>query len=1121
MTRRCLCLLLVLLFTSPIFAQRDLGFDNRKPSGQDYLKPEESLARMKVPAGFEVKLVAAEPDVINPIAFTIDERGRLWVVECFEYPKRTPKGQKPRDRIKILEDTDGDGKVDKVTIWAEGKDLPLGWDLATGIEVGNGGVYLGAAPHLFFLQDTKGAGKCDKQEVLLSGFGSQDTHETLNTFQWGPDGLLYGLHGIFTQSKVGEVKLNAAVWRYRHLVAKSTGDFDIFAEGTSNPWGLDFDPHGQAFLTACVIPHAFHMIPGGTYIRQAGGSFNPYAYGLLKEISDHRHHAESGWAHAGALILQGDHIPEEYRGHLLMGSIHGCVVKRDVLERQGSTFIAKHAPDFLVSGDKNFRPINLRWGPDGAIYVIDWHDQNPCHQAHPDSWDQKHGRIYKIQRTGAKQVASGDLSKKSSAELVELLKNNSAWWHRTALRLLKERGDRSVAPQLLELVLQDKGAQHSLRGLWGLYVLGAFDDAVAEKTLGHKSFWVRAWTIRLLGESGKISEKMLARFAAMAVKDESPEVRLQLASTCQRLRSTDMLTILHNLIRRQNDARDACLPLMIWLAYEPQTVTHRDAVLGWLKENAAGNLLATDEIVPRVMRRLVATDKPEDLAACVGFLSRVTESTVRRRALEGLLLALQQRQLDAPAEWKQAFAELTKDRDAEVQRLSRRLAVNFRDPEAIRRSLAIARDTSRPAGERAEAVRDLALAHPAEALTPLVELVARDADTAVRSEACRALSAYDGPEVPKLLLAGWKSYPPALRVEAVNLLTGRKEWARALLTAVGDKRVPATDLTNNYILRIHAFRDKELNSQIEKVWGRLRDTPAELNALIDKMRLALHDGRGSFERGRKIFENQCAKCHKFEGKGANVGPDLDGAARDIEYLLANIIDPNRVIGQPYFVRVAELKNGKVETGLLAEEDEQSITLKTENDKLTKILKKDIEGPVRIQEKSVMPEGLGNNMTVQDLRDLIRYVMVHPFLTDVSIAGPYGVKETPTIDFNNPTATKAMSWQQPMVGVPGRIALPAAKAAAITFVVGRVTAPSPMKTRLQLGAAHQVRVWVNGKEAYNAKPGATANPDQAGADVELREGVNHILLLVTYQGDREVVYARLLDPNRRLVYPEVK
>ncbi|HEV3081185.1 MAG TPA: PVC-type heme-binding CxxCH protein, partial [Gemmataceae bacterium] len=213
MAYRRLLLALAILSSWPLpvsLAQSEYGFVNTRPSGQPYLSPEESAKRMQVPPGWEVKVFAAEPDIINPIAFTVDERGRLWVVECYEYPRRTPPGKMPRDRIKLLEDTTGSGKADKVTVWAEGKELPR-FDMASGIEVGHGGVFLGAAPYLLFLQDTNGAGHYDKHEILLRGFGSQDTHEVLNTLQWGPDGRLYGLHGIFTQSKVGEVKMNAAI----------------------------------------------------------------------------------------------------------------------------------------------------------------------------------------------------------------------------------------------------------------------------------------------------------------------------------------------------------------------------------------------------------------------------------------------------------------------------------------------------------------------------------------------------------------------------------------------------------------------------------------------------------------------------------------------------------------------------------------------------------------------------------------------------------------------------------------------------------------------------------------------------------------------------------------------
>jgi putative membrane-bound dehydrogenase-like protein len=1122
---------LLVAAAAPARAQKEHGFDNTKTSGQPYWKPEESLKGMKVPDGWEIKVFAAEPDIINPISFTVDEKGRLWVVECYEYPKRTPDGKKPKDRIKILEDTTGAGKADKVTIWAEGKDFPAGdhprhngFDLASGIEVGDGGVYIGAAPYLFFLQDKKGAGHCDTIDVLLKGFGSEDTHEVLNTLQWGPDGLLYGLHGIFTHSTVGETKIDAAVWRYN---AKSK-HFDIFAEGTSNPWGMDFDAHGQCFLACCVIPHFFHMIPGGTYIRQDGrqtGS-NPYSFGQLKEICDHTHHKESGWAHAGTLVLQGDQIPEEYRGSVLMGSIHGCCVKRDILSEHGSTFVAKHAPDFLASADKNFRPINLRWGPDGSIYLIDWHDQNPCHQAAPDSWDMTHGRIYKIQRKDAKNDPAPDLSKKTSKELVDLLKNNDPWRYRTALRLLNERAARDVAPQLEDLLAKSTDDKFSLRALWALFAVGAFDDAVADKALDNKSPWVRSWAVRLLGESGNVSATMLKRFTDLADKDEAPQIRLQLASTAQRLKSQGTLPLIENLMKHKNDAKDPCLPLMIWLALEPSVVGDRNPTLDWLKQNAPGNPLVLDEIVPRTLRRLVATGKPEDLAACVAFLGDVKDSAVRRKALEGMLTALQNRLVDPPAEWKKVLESLQQDKDQEVARLAGRLAVNFRDLEALARALTTAQDVKKPMKERIDAVRDLGLGHPSNALQPLETLLKQERDPDMQCEICRSLGAYDNSDIAKAVLVNWKDYPPPVRTEAVNLFSGRKDWAADLLTAVGKKEVPRTDLNDNTILRIRALKSAQLNKQIEDVWGKVRDTPAELNALIDKMRGDLYESRASFTRGAKVFDNQCRKCHKFEGTGHEVGPNLDGAARDIEYLLINVIDPNRVVGAPYFQRIVKLKKGTVKTGLLAAEDDQSITLKTENDALTVIQKKDIDEDdgITIAQKSMMPEGLDKAMSVQDFRDMVRFVMANPFLTDVAVAGPFPAKKTVAIDTAKPLDSKEIDWTWPLVGVPGRIPLPSAKGdgEVTAHIAAELTTSAAMKTKLLLGAVHPLRVILNGKEVYQGKPAAKdLAPDQAVVEVELREGVNQLLIQATYKGDKEAVFVRFLDPQRKLRYPEGK
>jgi len=1122
-----LCALALLFPYAPVHAQKQFGFDNRKASGQPYLDPQETVKRFQVQPGYEVTLFAGEPDVINPVAFTVDERGRLWVVENFEYPQRTPPGQKPRDRIRVLEDTDGDGRVDRSTVWADGQTMPIGWDLATGIEIGHGGVFLGAPPYLFFLRDTDGDGKCDKQEILLKGFGSQDTHETLNTFQWGPDSKLYGLHGVFTNSVVEGIKMNAAVWRYSPQApggkGQVEGTFDIFAEGTSNPWGMDFDSQGQCFLACCVIPHLFHMVPGGTYKRQAGSSFNPYAYGLLNEICDHIHHKESGWAHAGLLYLDGSHVPEPLRGSLIMGSIHGCSIKRDTLRPNGSTYIGGHANDFLVSGDKNVRPINLRWGPDGSIYLIDWHDQNPCHQAPKESWDKERGRIYRIQRTQAARTQREgpvDLAKKSSKELVALLTHDIPYQYRTALRLLNERRDRAIGGELRNLAFKSENAIHALRGLWGMYAIGIFDDQAALDALSSANPWLRYWGVRFAGEAGEVSAKVLERLTELARTEPTPQVRLQLASTCQQLKKQDVLPILHHLLTHKEDARDACLPLLIWLALEPRVQTGAGgATLDWLRDNAAGNALVTDHIVPRTMRRLVAEDRPENLQACVAFLAGVQDSAVRRRALEGLTEALKNRQVDPPSSWKSAFANLLKDNDTGVQDLARRLAVNFQDPQAIARALTLAVSTEATTAVRLEALRDIALSRPARGLQVLQQLLRDEKSPELLCEVCRALASYDQPEIAGTVLGEWKQLPPAVRSEAVNLLAARKAWASELLTAVGKGNVPRTDLNDNAILRISTFKDAALNEQVEKVWGRFRPTPAELETLIAKMRDYLHTplttggsavgtAGNSFERGRKVFDHQCAKCHKFDGRGATVGPNLDGAGRDIEYLLTNILDPNRVIGQPYFVHLVELKDGRIEQGILAAEDNRSITLKAENDVVKVIQRKDIEGKILSQPKSIMPEGLANNMTAQDFRDLLRYVMAHPFLTHVTTAGPFPNDRLP--------ADSSIDWREVAAGLTGRIPLPPGKAGAAVLVAMEIVAPHAMNTQLQLGAAQPLQVFLNGKLAYKGTPGSTpVLPDQAAVAIQLMEGRNQLRFVVSCRDAESVLYVRPLDPERKL------
>jgi putative membrane-bound dehydrogenase-like protein len=1109
------------------YAQREYGFDNTKPSGQPYLKPEESLKRMKIADGFEIHLAAAEPTIINPIAFTVDEKGRLWVVECFEYPKRTPKGQMPRDRIVILESTKGDGVYDKRTVFAEGKDFPMSFDMASGIEVGYGGVFLGAPPYLWFIENKND--KPGKFEVLLKGFGSQDTHEMLNTFQWGPDGWLYGLHGVFTSSEVvqGEpgasatgvsekpktqqkppvadapgspaVKLNAGVWRYHPRTKK----FEVFAEGTSNPWGMDWrNTDGEFILCCCVIPHLFHIVPGGIYKRQAGASFNPYAYGEIKEICDHTFHKESGWAHAGLISLDAPHIPEKWRNSVIFGSIHGCSVKQNILERKGSTFVAHRGDDFLVSGDKNFRPINLKWGPGGDIYLIDWHDQNPCHQAKPDAWDYEHGRIFRISVKGSMPKPAPDVRKLLKTDFLAAFDPKDPFLVRASLQAVREITVAGKKRQELDMAFGRKEEQTSANEFSWIWTATHFDDTTPRSTMFHLEMWLSrhpqglgvtdepVQMLRMIrsstGELDNAQFRDLEKYTSL-VQSES-EVR-ELASLLQRYRNdTRARALLHVLLAKKQFSADPQIPLLVWLAYEANLFYDVEAELTWLKSDAPNNVLVTDHIVPRVMRRLIATGWREDRAACINFIEAVEDAAVRKRALEGLAEATKGQTFDAPPKWQAVYKSLLADKNPDVVKLARTLAVSFRDPAAVKHALAVAADAAKALPERIDAIRAIGTLKPDDGARLLLNL-ANGGDPTLQLEAVRALGGYANQDIAKELLANWAKYPSAVRAEAANVLATRKDSARQLLDAVGAKKVARKDLTDNTILRIRSFNDGSLNKRIEEVWGKFRATPKELDDLINKMRTSLYAGPASFAHGKQVFEQHCAKCHKFEGRGAEVGPPLDGASRDIEYLLGNVLDPNRVIGQPYFVHVVERKNGTSEVGLLVAEDPQTITLKVENAVQKVIAKADIESHT-VQEKSLMPEGLTKGMTDQDFRDLLRYVMANPFIIRVTLDG------------------KPLT-----VGTPGRIPL----AAGETTVVAEVTAAGAMKTKLQLGGNAELEVKLNGKVVYQGRPGED-RPDAASADVELAAGANRIEVRAKSK-TKSALYVRLLDPDRKLKYPE--
>jgi putative membrane-bound dehydrogenase-like protein len=963
----------------PSFPQRPASLtpDVYKYAG---LEPKKAAEVMTVPDGFSVKLFAGEPDVKQPIAFCIDDRGRLWVVEAYSYPQRQPEG-KGKDRILIFEDSQGTGTFDKRTVFMEGLNL------VSGIELGFGGVWIGAAPYLMFIPIKEGEDKpAGEPKILLDGWGWQDTHETLNTFTWGPDGWLYGCHGVFTHSKVGKpgtpdkdrVPLNAGIWRYhptKHL-------FEVFAEGTSNPWGLDFDEHGQAFVEACVIPHNWHIIQGARYQRQAGNHFNPYTYADIPTVAEHRHYVGAtphggngksdsvggGHAHSGTMIYQGGAWPKEYDGKMFMGNIHGHRLNIDVLAPSGSGFIARSHLDFLLSHDSWAMFVNLQSGPDGNAFVIDWYDRQSCHTGNPQMWDRSNGRIYKICYKDAQPVAGIDLNRLTDKELIELQVSENQWYVRHSRRLLQERAAQSATRRaaIQEAIGQRFGraAHVDYRMLWALHVTGGLTPRFVALP---GSTYFRAWMIQLALEDKEPSPMMPFELMEELAKDDpSPVVRLYLASGLQRLQPEHRWGTLKNLVAHAEDATDHNLPLMYWYAAEPLAAKDPGRAL---------DLALASKVPPLpkfMVRRVSSAGTPEAVALVVEKLANAKTNALQLAILRGLQDGLKgRRDVAMPAAWPKAFATLESSNDSNVRSAAVALAVTFGDPKAFAALREVLAKPQVALASRQEALTTLVAARDKQVVPLLHQLLA---DPALRGPALRGLAIYDDAKTPEKVLAVYATLSSAEKRDALATLASRSSYGKALLDAVASKKVPAPDVSADLVRQLRNLNDKVLDQRIAEVWGIVRATPAERAKQIAEWKrlLTVQTKPADPMLGRAMFAKVCQQCHTLYGVGGKVGPEITGANRaSLDYLLENILDPSAVIPKEYTSTIIELKDGRVITGIIKGETPAAYTVVTANETLT-IPRGDVD-KLKTSELSMMPDDLLKDLSKDQVRALIAYL----------------------------------------------------------------------------------------------------------------------------------------------------
>lgn len=987
----------------------------RKEFVETGLSPSDAIKQMSLPEGFRIDLIASEPDVKQPIAMAIDERGRLWIAEAHSYPVREPEGE-GKDRILIFADEDGDGKFETRKVFMEGINL------VSGIEVGFGGVWVGAAPNLLFIPDKNHDDVPDgKPQILLDGWGYEDTHETLNSFVWGPDGWLYGCHGVFTHSKVGKpgtpdearTPLNAGVWRY-HPVRH---EFEVFAHGTSNPWGLDFDENGEAFVTACVIPHLYHIIPGGRYQRQGGKHFNPHTYDDIKTIADHLHYAGNirdnahwggktpiaptdtltlggGHAHCGLSIYQGNQFPEQYRGKFLFTNLHGHGIISDYTVPNGSGFTGKHGADFLHGNDRWFMPIDMQYGPDGSLFVIDWYDRQNCHKRDDEIWDRSNGRIYRVSygktfrltlknRKADVYVGTPWFSKKlsgfSKAEKNVLIKyqqqDTDDWFSHSSRRLLHERNAKGVLDngkvisELNDQVERAGNTGSKLRSLWTLFTIGALDD---DKLVGHlnsSESEIRKWSVRLLGDDKKVSESGIKKCKELAKTDPSSIVRRELASVLQRIPNAQRWDIAANLLAHGEDAKDHNIPYLLWYGVEPLVLDDPTRALQLAEESKI------PMVTQFIYRRLAHEEEGrETLFSMIG--KQKANPAKSKLVLNEISQALKDRvSAPVPKGWDGAFVVLSKLKDPQIQQQLQSLTIKFGDKRMLPQLRKIMLNQSASLPARQGALNALVAAKDTGSVDAFQSLLAGP-ETVIRSGAIMALAGFSDAKTPGVLLGIFDKLTPAEQANAVTVLAGNQLYATSLLQALANGMIPRKAISAFGVRQIRSLKDEKLDALLSEYWGKISETSGDKKAEITKYKSYLTPkflATANKGHGRTLFNQACFACHKLFGEGNEIGPDITGGnRRDLSFLLENIINPGAVIGADYQLTSFTLKDGQILLGMVRGDNENAVRIALPGGTEQLVSKAKIAKREKL-ELSMMPEGILAPMSKEQVRDLVAYL----------------------------------------------------------------------------------------------------------------------------------------------------
>jgi putative membrane-bound dehydrogenase-like protein len=962
------------------------------------VSPLESVKFMTTPPEVEVQLIAGEPLVRQPVCIEFDDRGRLWVIQYLQYPNpeglkrvavdrysRTkydqipdppPRGPRGADRITILEDSDGDGLVD------HGKDFVDGLNLATGLAFGHGGVFVLNVPYLLFYPDRDRDDVPDSDpEVLLTGFGMEDAHSVANSLTWGPDGWLYGCQGSTVTANIRGIEFQQGVWRYH----PQTKLFELFCEGGGNSWGLDFDATGRLLYSTNYGGHVLlHGVQGGYYVKsfaKHGALHNPYAYGYF----DHAPHQgfRGGHVTVGGIVYQGDAFPESMQGNYIAGDLLGHAVYWHNIIPRGSTVQTAHAGELLLSSHPWFAPTDVTMGPDGAIYVADWHDARIAHPDPDADWDRSNGRVYRIAPKGLKPLPVTDFAQLSGDQLLELHDHRSQWFVRHARQELVRRGDDSLIPVLKDRARGQTSEHQALEALWTVSALRHFDESLAMELLDSPHAAVRAWTIRLLGDGGALSTEMAHRLDDLAEQDPSIEVRQQLACSAARWPANQAMPMINANINRDIDTGDPYLPLLWWWAVERHSMSGRDEVMKrFVRPSLWKSTLGREILLPRLIRRYAAAGS-NGWDSVVDLLAAAPDDAARLKLWVFVLQGWRDFPSGSAADARAALIlshelrrKVDSDWSANPDNLTlMEIAIAMRLQDALDAALNGACDTNQPVDRRIHLLQAVADGMNLSLAENLLTLIEREANESVAIQAVSLLGMIDDATVAERLIGiHEKSGSEPLRYRIRDVLLSRRSSAAKWMSAVDRGEIAASVTPIEQIRLVSLLDDEELNAIVLKHWGKMSGaTPEEKLAEVRRLNNDLRAGTGDPEAGRLLFRKHCSACHQLFGEGTKLGPDLTTANRtDRDFLLVSMVDPSSVIRKEYVSVIVQTVSGQIETGLAVTRDDAGIAIVTSKNEKRSFSVSEIE-EIRESPISHMPQDLYRQLNPQELRDLFAWL----------------------------------------------------------------------------------------------------------------------------------------------------